>query len=285
MNNSLLTPKNVIVQGITGTHGAFHTAAMRAAGTNIVAGTSPNKAGQTIDGIPVYATIADIQKDMQVDASVVFVPAPFAKSALLEAVEAHIPLIVCITEGIPVHDMLAVKKAADMASVRIIGPNCPGILLPGVIKLGIIPAAMGLAGSVGVVSRSGTLTYEAAAGLSSKGIGQKYIIGIGGDRIRGTGYIECLELFEKDPDVSSIVLIGEIGGTEEQKAAEYIKQHVTKPVYSYIAGHEAPLGVQLGHAGAILGGKNESAAAKTLALKNAGAATFTSIVELVQAVK
>ncbi|HSW77795.1 MAG TPA: succinate--CoA ligase subunit alpha [Candidatus Chromulinivoraceae bacterium] len=285
MNNSLLTPKNVIVQGITGTHGAFHTAAMRAAGTNIIAGTSPNKAGETIGGIPVYATIADIQKDMTIDASVVFVPAPFAKSALLEAVEAHIPLIVCITEGVPVHDMLVVKKAANKAGVRIIGPNCPGILLPGTTKLGIIPASMGLPGSIGVVSRSGTLTYEAAAGLSKRGLGQKYIIGIGGDRIRGMGFIECLELFQSDPDVTSIVLIGEIGGTDEQRAAEYIKQHVTKPVYGYIAGHEAPLGVQLGHAGAILGGENESAAAKTLALKNAGATTFTSIVELIQAVK
>lgn len=285
MNNSLLTPKNVIVQGITGTHGAFHTAAMRAAGTNIIAGTSPDKAGETIDGVPVYATIADIQKDMTVDASVVFVPAPFAKSALLEAVEAHIPLIVCITEGVPVHDMLVVKKAANKAGVRIIGPNCPGILLPGTTKLGIIPASMGLLGSMGVVGRSGTLTYEAAVGLSKRGLGQKYIVGIGGDRIRGTGFIECLELFQNDPDVTSIVLIGEIGGTDEQRAAEYIKQHVTKPVYGYIAGHEAPLGVQLGHAGAILGGENESATAKTVALKNAGAATFTSIVELVQAVK
>lgn len=285
MDNSLLTPKNVIVQGITGTHGAFHTAAMRAAGTNIVAGTSPNKVGETVDGVPVYATIADIQKDMRVDASVVFVPAPFAKSALLEAVEAHTPLIVCITEGVPVHDMLVVKKAADKANVRIIGPNCPGILLPGIIKLGIVPASMGLSGSIGVVSRSGTLTYETTAGLSKRELGQKYIIGIGGDRIRGTGFIECLELFQNDPDVTSIVLIGEIGGTDEQHAAEYIKQRVTKPVYGYIAGHEAPLGVQLGHAGAILGGENESAAVKTLALKDAGVATFMSIMELVQAVK
>jgi len=285
MDNSLLTPKNVTVQGITGAHGAFHTKAMRAAGTNIVAGTSPNKAGQTIDGVPVYATIADIQKDMTIDASVLFVPAPFSKNALLEAIKASIPLIVCITEGIPIHDMLIVKKTADKAGVRIIGPNCPGILLPDQIKLGIIPAAMGLPGAIGVVSRSGTLTYEAAAGLSKRGLGQKYIIGIGGDRIRGMGFIECLGLFQNDPDVTSIVLIGEIGGADEQRAAEYIKQYITKPVYSYIAGHEAPVGVQLGHAGAILGGENESAAAKTQALKNAGAATFTSIVELVQAVK
>jgi len=285
MDNSLLTPKNVIVQGITGAHGAFHTKAMRAAGTNIVAGTSPNKAGQTIDGVPVYATIADIQKDMTIDASVLFVPAPFAKNALLEAIKASIPLIVCITEGIPIHDMLIVKKTADKVGVRIIGPNCPGILLPDQIKLGIIPAAMGLPGAIGVVSRSGTLTYEAAAGLSKRGLGQKYIIGIGGDRIRGMGFIECLGLFQNDPDVTSIVLIGEIGGADEQRAAEYIKQYIIKPVYSYIAGHEAPVGVQLGHAGAILGGENESAAAKTQALKNAGAATFTSIVELVRAVK
>lgn len=285
MDKSLLHAKNVIVQGITGTHGAFHTAAMRAAGTNIVAGTSPNKAGQTVDGIPVYSKVSDIKKDMPVDASVVFVPAPFAKSALLEAVEAYIPLVICITEGIPIHDMLVVKNAANKAGVQIIGPNCPGILLPGIVKLGIIPASMGLPGSIGVVSRSGTLTYEAAAGLSKRGLGQKYIIGIGGDRIRGTGYIECLELFQNDPDVSSIVLIGEIGGTDEQRAADYIKTHVTKPVFGYIAGHEAPVGVQLGHAGAILGSESESAAAKTEALKVAGAVTFASIVELVQAVK
>ena len=284
MNPAILTPKNVIVQGITGAHGAFHTAAMRAAGTHIVAGTSPNKAGQTVDDVPVYAAIGDIKKDMTVDATVIFVPALFAKGALFEAINERIPLIICITEGIPIHDMLAVHAAAKTAGVTLIGPNCPGILLPGAVKLGIIPAAMGLPGSVGIVSRSGTLTYEAAAELTARGIGQKYIIGIGGDRIRGTNFTDCLQLFQNDPDVSSIILIGEIGGTDEQTAADYIKNHVTKPVYAYIAGHAAPTGVQLGHAGAILGSNDESAQAKTTTLANAGAATFTSIVDLVHAV-
>ena len=285
MHKEVFTAKNVIVQGITGSHGAFHTAAMRAAGTNVVAGTSPNKAGQMVDGVPVYATIADIQKDFSVDATVIFVPAAHAKNAIIEAITAKVPLVICITEGIPVHDMLAVKKLADTAGVTIIGPNCPGILLPGKNKLGIIPAAMGTSGSIGIVSRSGTLTYEAAAGLTARGKGQKYIIGIGGDRVRGTDFIDCLQLFENDPDITSIVLIGEIGGTNEQQAAEHIRAHSTKPVYAYIAGHSAPAGVQLGHAGAILGSKNESAAAKTEALRSAGAKTFNSIVELVEAVR
>lgn len=285
MTPSLLAPKNVIVQGITGSHGAFHTAAMRAAGTNIVAGTSPNKAGQTVDGIPVYATIADIKNNMPVDATVIFVPAMFAKDALLEAIAAKVPLIICITEGIPIHDMLIVHTAVKKVGVTLIGPNCPGVLLPGVTKLGIIPATMGLPGNVGIVSRSGTLTYEAAAELTARGIGQKYIIGIGGDRIRGTNFIDCLQLFQNDPDVTEIILIGEIGGTEEQKAADYIKHHITKPVFAYVAGHAAPANIQLGHAGAILGSHNESAQAKTAALAAAGAAMFTNIVDLVHAVK
>lgn len=284
MDSSLFTAKNVIVQGITGAHGAFHTASMRAAGTNIVAGTSPSKAGHIVDGIPVYATIQDIKKDFSVDSSVVFVPAPFAKSALIEAIEAKIPLIICITEGVPVHDMLAVQQQANKAGVRIIGPNCPGVLLPGGNKLGIIPASMGTPGTIGIVSRSGTLTYEAAAGLSARGKGQKYILGIGGDRIRGTDFIDCLKLFENDPDVTSIVLIGEIGGTDEQKAAAYIKKYGSKPVYAYIAGHTAPSGVQLGHAGAILDGYNEGAQAKTEALSSAGVKTADSITDLIQLV-
>jgi succinyl-CoA synthetase alpha subunit len=285
MRSELFKAKNVIVQGITGAHGAFHTASMRAAGTNIVAGTSPNKAGHVVDGVPVFATIDAIKQEHSVDATVIFVPAPFAKNAMVEAIEAAVPLIVCITEGIPVHDMLVVNALAEQASITIIGPNCPGVLLPGVNKLGIIPANMGLPGSIGIVSRSGTLTYEIAAGLTGRGVGQKYIIGIGGDRVRGTDFIDCLELFENDPDVTSIVLVGEIGGTNEQQAAEYIKQHVTKPVFAYIAGHSAPAGVQLGHAGAILGSQNESAKAKTEALRKVGVHTFSSIVKLVNAVR
>ncbi|HJP81590.1 MAG TPA: succinate--CoA ligase subunit alpha [Candidatus Saccharimonadales bacterium] len=276
---------NVIVQGITGKHGAFHTKQMIQAGTSIVAGTSPGKAGERIHGIPVFDSIAAIQEEMRVDTSVVFVPAPFAKAALLEAIDAKVPLIVCITEGIPIHDMLEVKQRANAAGTTLIGPNCPGVLLPGVLKLGIIPTHMGTPGNVGIVSRSGTLTYEAAASLTARGIGQKYIIGIGGDRIRGTDFIDCLALFEKDPDVTSIVLIGEIGGNGEQRAAEYIRAHVTKPVYTYIAGHAAPAGIQLGHAGAILNSTEQSAVAKTKLLREASALTSDSITELVDTVR
>ena len=285
MDNKLLTGKNVIVQGITGSQGSFHTRAMVAAGTNIVAGTSPNKAGQEFEGIPVYGTIADIQKDIHVDATVIFVPAAFAKNAVMEAISAGIPLIVCITEGVPIHDMLYIKQQIGKSSSRMIGPNSPGILLPGGNKLGIIPASMGLPGTVGIVSRSGTLTYEAMAGLTERGIGQKYVIGIGGDPIRGTGFIDCLKLFAGDPEVDQIVMIGEIGGTDEQQAAKYVKENVTKPVYGYIAGHAAPAGVQLGHAGAILGSADESAGAKTALMQDCGIITATSIVELISLVK
>lgn len=285
MDSKLLAGKNVIVQGITGSQGSFHTRAMVAAGTNIIAGTSPNKAGQEFEGIPVYGTIGDIQKDMHVDATVIFVPAAFAKNAVMEAISAGIPLIVCITEGVPIHDMLYIKQQIGKSSSRMIGPNSPGILLPGGNKIGIIPASMGLPGTVGIVSRSGTLTYEAMAGLTERGIGQKYVIGIGGDPIRGTGFIDCLELFNNDPEVDQIVMIGEIGGTDEQQAARYVKESVTKPVYGYIAGHAAPAGVQLGHAGAILGSADESAGAKTTLMQDCGIITATSIVELISLVK
>lgn len=285
MNSGLFTAKNVIVQGITGSQGSFHAMAMKAAGTNVVAGTSPNKAGELVDDIPVYSSIAEIKKDHLVDISVIFVPAAFAKAAIFEAVTAKIPLILCITEGVPLHDMLQIKQRIAGESSVLIGPNCPGVLLPGINKLGIIPANMGLSGTVGIVSRSGTLTYEAMAGLTARDIGQKYVIGIGGDPIRGTGFIECLNLFENDPGVTSIVLISEIGGTDEVITAEYIKKHITKPVYSYIAGHHAPAGVQLGHAGAILGSEQESAAAKTAVLTKAGVTVKKSIVELIQSVQ
>lgn len=285
MSLELFTTKNVIIQGITGAHGSFHAKAMKRSGTSIIAGTSPTKAGTTVDGIPVYRSIASIQEDSRVDVSIIFVPAPHAKAAIIEAVDAHIPLIICITEGVPIHDMLYIKQYIKGKRSTLIGPNCPGILLPGQGTLGIIPAVMGLSGSVGVVSRSGTLTYETVSGLSARGIGQCYVIGIGGDPIRGTGFIECLELFENDPSVVQIVLIGEIGGNDEQLAAEYIRTHVTKPVYTYIAGHHAPVGVQLGHAGAILGDDKESAVAKSQALAEAGVTVSTSISHLVASVK
>jgi len=285
MNRQLLTATNVIVQGITGTHGSFHARAMLEAGTTIVAGTSPNKAGQSVHSIPVFSTIQDIiAAGIQVDISVVFVPAPYAKAALLEAITANVKLIICITEGIPIHDMLIVKQAAASAGTTLIGPNCPGILIPGTNKLGIIPANMGLEGNVGIVSRSGTLTYEAMSGLTARGVGQRYVIGIGGDPIKGTEFIDCLELFEHDNQVDRIVLIGEIGGVSEHTAAKYITQHVTKPVFAYVAGHQAPVGVQLGHAGAILKSADESAAAKTKALSNAGATTAESITGLIEMV-
>lgn len=282
---ALFTPKNVIVQGITGSHGSFHTRSMVAAGTHIVAGTSPTKFGTELNGIPVYKTIAEIKQSHTIDASVLFVPAPFAKSAIFEAIDAEIPLIVCITEGIPVHDMLSISQHLTGKSSVLVGPNCPGTITPGHSKLGIIPTHLAAPGTVGIVSRSGTLTYEIAAGLTERGIGQKYIIGIGGDPIRGTDFVDCLELFEHDPDVSSIVLVGEIGGSSERHAAEYLHNSVSKPIYSYIAGHTAPKGVQLGHAGAIMGSDDESASSKTDMLRRAGAMTFDSITDLINAVK
>lgn len=279
---NLFEGKNIIVQGITGSHGRFQTKAMLVAGTNVVAGTTPGKGGEVVEGVPVYNSIEEIQKEHTVDISVIFVPAQFAKNAILEAIDAQVPLIVCITEGIPLHDMLQVNERLQRSAVStLLGPNSPGVLLPGGNKLGIIPAAMSQKGSVAIVSRSGTLTYETMAGLTARGIGQKYVIGIGGDMIHGIGYQACLRLFQDDPDVDRIVMIGEIGGVEEIDAALFIKEHVTKPVYSYIAGHHAPAGVQLGHAGAILGSKHESAAAKTRVLKLAGAKTATSITDLI----
>ena len=272
--------KNVIVQGITGAHGSFQTKAMLAAGTHIIAGTTPGKAGQEIEGVAVYDNIKDIQQTARVDISVIFVPAAYAKGAILEAVQARVPLIVCITEGIPVHDMLAVNKALKGSVSTLLGPNSPGALLPGGNKLGIIPASMSLKGNTAIVSRSGTLTYEAMAGLTDRGIGQKYVIGIGGDVIHGMGYKECLDLFQNDPDVDKIILIGEIGGQDEIEAAEYIKVHVTKPVFAYVAGHHAPAGVQLGHAGAILGSDQESAGNKTKILAESGAITANSMTQL-----
>ncbi|MEP6710390.1 MAG: succinate--CoA ligase subunit alpha [Candidatus Saccharibacteria bacterium] len=281
MKPELFSSKNVIVQGITGTHGTFHTKAMIAAGTHIVAGTSPNKAGQSVDGIPVFDSIESIKKEFMVDISIIFVPAQFAAAAIFEAIDANVPLIICITEGVPIHDMLRIKQHMKGKPSVLIGPNCPGVLLPGVNKLGIIPAIFGKPGSVGIVSRSGTLTYETAAELSARDIGQKYVIGIGGDPIRGTSFIDCLELFENDPEVDRIVMIGEIGGTGECDAADYIAQHVTKPVFGYIAGHSAPVGVQLGHAGAILGNQAESAGAKTDYLQDHGVRMSMNITDLI----
>ena len=286
MRSDLFTAKNVIVQGITGSQGQFHTRNMVAYGTHIVAGTSPNKAGTDMDGIPVYATIRDIQADMRVDISVIFVPAAFAKQAVYEAIAAEVPLIVCITEHIPVHDMIAIRQKLEGSKSVMIGPNCPGVLVPSGNLLGIIPARLATPGDTAVVSRSGTLTYEAMDLLTRAGFGQRSIVGVGGDMVRGTGFVECLDMFERDPAVKRIVMIGEIGGTDEIAAGEYIRGHITKPVYAYVAGHHAPVGVQMGHAGAILGSNTqETAAAKTAHLKECGVTVADNLPELIQTIR
>lgn len=283
--SSIFNPQNVIVQGVTGSHGSFHTRAMREYGTHIVAGTSPNKAGESVDGVPVYGTIQDIKANHQVDASIIFVPAAHARGAIFEAIEAELPLIICITEGIPVHDMLAIHTRLKHSKSVLIGPNSPGIATPGESKLGIIPNHILSPGRVGVVSRSGTLTYEVVAALSNAGVGERYVVGIGGDPIKGLDFIDCLAAFEADNSVDAIVMIGEIGGQNENKAADYIATSVTKPVVGYVAGHAAPPGVQLGHAGAILGSEQESAAYKSAKLSEAGVimcATVTGITPEIQ---
>ena len=286
MTPQLFTGKNVIIQGITGKNGRFHTRNMLDYKTHIVAGTSPNQAVSEVHGVPVFRTISDIKKRFAIDISVIFVPAPYAKAAILEAIQAQIPLIVCITEGVPVHDMLEIKQKLRRSHSVLIGPNCPGVLLPGRQLLGIIPASLAAPGDTAIVSRSGTLTYEAMSLLTQAGFGQRYIIGIGGDMISGSSFVDCLQLFQNDPSVKRIVMIGEIGGISEITAADYIKQSINKPVYAYIAGHSAPAGIQMGHAGAILGTNAlESAAAKTAYLQQAGAITANSISQLIQKIK
>ena len=286
MTPQLFTGKNVIIQGITGKNGRFHAQNMLNYKTHIVAGTSPNQAVSEVHGVPVFRTISDIKKRFAIDISVIFVPAPYAKAAILEAIQAQIPLIICITEGVPVHDMLEIKQKLRRSHSVLIGPNCPGVLLPGRQLLGIIPASLATPGDTAIVSRSGTLTYEAMSLLTRAGFGQRYIIGIGGDMISGNSFVDCLQLFQNDPSVKRIVMIGEIGGISEITAADYIKQSINKPVYAYISGHSAPAGIQMGHAGAILGTNAlESAAAKTAYLQQAGAITANSISQLVQKIK
>ena len=286
MTPQLFTGKNVIIQGITGKNGRFHTRNMLDYKTSIVAGTSPNQSVSEVHGVPVFRTIDDIKKRFAIDISVIFVPAPHAKAAILEAIQAQIPLIVCITEGVPVHDMLEIKQKLRLSHSVLIGPNCPGVLLPGRQLLGIIPASLAAPGDTAIISRSGTLTYEAMSLLTQAGFGQRYIIGIGGDMISGSSFVDCLQLFQNDPSVKRIVMIGEIGGISEITAADYIKQFISKPVYAYIAGYSAPSGVQMGHAGAILGTNAlESAATKTAYLQQAGAITANSISQLIQKIK
>lgn len=278
---TLFDTPTVLVQGITGHHGAFHTKGMLEAGTNVVAGVTPGKAGEEVHGLPVYNSVGEAMAAHNATATVIFVPAPHAKSAMLDAIDAGIKLIVCITEGIPVHDMLAVREKAVSADVQIIGPNCPGLIVPGSHKLGIIAAHITLPGKTAIISRSGTLTYELSHALTQKGIGQRIILGIGGDPVPGTDFREALELCQNDPETEQIVMVGEIGGSSEQIAADYIAEHVTKPVYGLVVGHSAPAGQQFGHAGAIVGGQSETAEAKTEYLSQKGIKTSATLDELI----
>ena len=260
----------LLVQGITGSQGMLHTRGCRDYGTNIVAGVTPGKGGQDFEGVPIYNTVQEAVKATGANASMIFVPPPFAADAIMEAADAEIPLIVAITEGVPVLDMVSAVSFVYQKGSRLIGPNCPGIITPGQIKIGIMPGSIHKTGPVGVVSRSGTLTYEAVGQLTRVGLGQSTCIGIGGDPVNGTNFIDCLKLFQEDPQTEAIVMIGEIGGDAEEQAAAYAKENVSKPIVSFIAGQTAPPGRRMGHAGAIISGGRGTAAEKMSALQEAG---------------
>ena len=279
---SILVNKDtkVICQGITGEQGTFHTKQMVAYGTKMVGGVTPGKGGTDVDGIPVFDTVGDAVKKTGANASVIYVPAGFAADAIMEAVDAGIELVVCITEGIPVLDMVKVRRFMQGTNSRLVGPNCPGVITPDQCKIGIMPGHIHKAGSVGVVSRSGTLTYEAVDQLTRLGMGQSTCVGIGGDPVNGTNFIDVLELFQKDPGTDAIVMIGEIGGTAEEEAAEFIRENVTKPVVGYIAGATAPKGKRMGHAGAIISGGKGTAEEKFEAMQKAGIKITRSTAEI-----
>ncbi len=271
---SILVNKDtrVMVQGITGREGSFHTTQMLAYGTQVVAGVTPGKGGEwTIENkVPVFDTCKTAVESTGANCSLIYVPARFAADAIFEAADSGVPLIVCITEGVPVQDMMRVRNYLDQKDVKLVGPNCPGLLTPGEAKVGIIPGYIAKPGSVGIVARSGTLTYEVIYALTNSGMGQSSCVGIGGDPVKGLNFIECLKMFEEDPHTDRIVMIGEIGGNDEEKAAEFITDHVTKPVVAFIAGQTAPPGKRMGHAGAIVEGGSGLASDKIKALEAAG---------------
>ena len=284
---SILVDENtkVVVQGITGRDGSFHTKMMLQYGTKVVAGVTPGKGGQKVEGVPVFNTMEEAVKETGADTSIIFVPAPFAVDAMYEAADAGIKLIVCITEGIPVDEMTKVVKYLDYKEVKLIGPNCPGIISPGKCKVGIMPAHVFKQGSIGVISRSGTLTYEIVYHITKSGLGESTCIGIGGDPVIGLKFIDLLKMFEEDKDTSAVVLIGEIGGTDEQDSAYFIKENIKKPVVAFIAGKTAPPGKRMGHAGAIIAGSEGTAEEKIRVFNEVGVKVATEPAEVAQILK